>query len=182
MVKVINRKTHPNVNGIYVGRPSKFGNPFNIGRDGDRKEVVEKYRQYLLSNNTLIQAAKDELKGHDLICFCAPEQCHADVLLEIANGESMAETPFRTIPDFNSSEERSKWIVDHADYFTVIRRVNRCYERYEEPTLAAAEGKAKSLVAKHGGRFMLYAVYSAYDTYVATVSEDGITTVRKNAR
>ena len=68
---------------VYVGRPSKWGNPFVIGKDGDRKEVIEKYRHYI--QNSPLMADLDELRGKDLVCWCAPEPCHADILLELAN-------------------------------------------------------------------------------------------------
>jgi hypothetical protein len=71
----------------YVARPTKFGNPFNIGEDGTREEVIAKYREWLLAQTELVAAAKAELRGCDLGCWCAPEPCHADVLLEIANGD-----------------------------------------------------------------------------------------------
>ncbi len=70
---------------VFIGRPSKWGNPFVIGRDGTREQVIEKYVKYILLNPSLYFAAKRELRGKDLVCFCAPEACHGDVLLEIAN-------------------------------------------------------------------------------------------------
>lgn len=71
---------------VYIGRPTKWGNPFSIGKDGTREEVVIKYEQYLKNRPELIKAAKKELKGKDLVCYCAPKTCHGDVLLEVANG------------------------------------------------------------------------------------------------
>lgn len=70
---------------VYIGRPSKWGNPFVIGRDGTRDEVVRKYRDWLLAQPDLVAAARQELRGRDLLCFCAPLACHGDVLLEVAN-------------------------------------------------------------------------------------------------
>lgn len=73
---------------IYVGRPSKFGNPFTLDpkkKGQDREEVIQLYRDYLAVNPELVEAIKRELKGKDLVCFCKPKLCHADVLLEIAN-------------------------------------------------------------------------------------------------
>lgn len=71
---------------IYVGRPSKWGNPFSIGRDGTREEVIAKYRQRVEAfDNTLRKEWLSPLVGKDLLCWCAPEACHADVLLELAN-------------------------------------------------------------------------------------------------
>lgn len=85
-MRVLNKhKDVPDGPSVYIGRPSKWGNPFVIGKDGSRAEVVEKYRQYLLSKPELVASAKRELKGMNLICFCAPLACHGDVLMEIAN-------------------------------------------------------------------------------------------------
>lgn len=71
--------------GVYIGRPSKWGNPFVIGPDGTREDVVRKFEEYLMLNPVLIEAAKRELKGKDLVCFCAPLSCHGDILSRIAN-------------------------------------------------------------------------------------------------
>ena len=71
---------------VYVGRPSKFGNPFVIGRDGNREDVVRKFEEYLLANPELLEAVRRELRGKRLGCFCAPQRCHAHVLAWYANG------------------------------------------------------------------------------------------------
>lgn len=72
---------------VYIGRGSDsvWGNPFLIGRDGTRQEVIEKYRVWLLSQPQLVEQVKFLLKGKNLMCFCAPLPCHGDILLEIAN-------------------------------------------------------------------------------------------------
>lgn len=70
---------------VYIGRPSKWGNPFVIGPDGDRAEVVKKYEQYLLSNPQLLADCVRELKGKVLGCFCHPLPCHGDVLAHYAD-------------------------------------------------------------------------------------------------
>lgn len=70
---------------VYIGRPSKWGNPFVLGRDGSRAEVVALHRKYFLANARLVADAKKELRGQDLRCFCSPQACHGDTLLEIAN-------------------------------------------------------------------------------------------------
>lgn len=71
---------------VFIGRPSKWGNPFVIGRDGDRAAVIARYRQWLVLQPALYVAVRTELRGRDLVCFCHPLPCHGDVLLEIANG------------------------------------------------------------------------------------------------
>ena len=70
---------------VYIGRPSVWGNPFVIGKDGTRAEVVTKYERWLLQQPRLM-AQLDSLRGRHLICWCAPLQCHGDVLLRLANG------------------------------------------------------------------------------------------------
>ncbi len=66
---------------INIMRPSKWGNPFVIGRDGTREEVIEKFKGYLLNNKELIELAKTELKGKRLGCCCSPNKCHGDILV-----------------------------------------------------------------------------------------------------
>ncbi len=86
MPKVYNRKTGDEpATAAYVGRPTPYGNPFVIGKHGTREEVVDKYRQYVRRNPKLRAMIKRRLKGRDLVCWCAPLPCHADVILEIAN-------------------------------------------------------------------------------------------------
>ena len=72
---------------VYIGRPSKWGNPFVIGKDGDRASVIQKYEEWLLTNQELM-ASLHELKGKVLGCWCSPLPCHGDVLVRLANKES----------------------------------------------------------------------------------------------
>ena len=69
---------------VYIGRPSKWGNPFIIDRDGNRQEVIDKYEKYLRENIYLIKSLP-ELKGKNLGCWCKPKACHGDVLERLAN-------------------------------------------------------------------------------------------------
>jgi len=66
---------------IYIGRGSKWGNPFIIGRDGNREEVIRKYREYIMQSDLLNDL--EELRGKVLGCFCKPKACHGDVLVEL---------------------------------------------------------------------------------------------------
>lgn len=75
---------------VYIGRPSKWGNPFVVGEDGTRSQVIEKYRQWVKTQPKLM-AAIPELKGKTLGCWCAPKPCHGDVLAELANGTDQPE-------------------------------------------------------------------------------------------
>lgn len=69
---------------VYIGRPSKWGNPFVIGRDGDRHEVIMKYLDWLQTQPALLEALP-ELKGKRLGCSCKPAECHGDILAELVN-------------------------------------------------------------------------------------------------
>lgn len=71
---------------VYIGRPSEWGNPFIIGKDGNREEVVSKYRERLLKNPELLNRLH-LLRGKRLGCYCKPELCHGDVLVELIEGE-----------------------------------------------------------------------------------------------
>lgn len=75
-------------NTVYVGRPTRWGNPFHVGLQGDAAECVRAYRSWLRTMPGLVADIRLALAGKDLACWCPPGQpCHADVLLEIANSE-----------------------------------------------------------------------------------------------
>jgi hypothetical protein len=71
---------------IYIGRGSRWGNPYAIGFDGDRDEVIHKFK-YDFERGFLKFSKKDalELKGKILGCHCKPAACHGDVLAEYLN-------------------------------------------------------------------------------------------------
>jgi len=70
---------------VYIGRPSIYGNKFEIGKDGTREEVIAKYEAWVLGKPELIRLIKQELRGKVLGCWCKPKACHGDVLARIAN-------------------------------------------------------------------------------------------------
>ena len=69
---------------VYIGRGSNWGNPFRIGPDGNRAEVIEKYRGWI-QNEPLLLARLGELRGKRLGCFCHPKACHGDVLVQMCD-------------------------------------------------------------------------------------------------
>lgn len=69
---------------VYIGRPGPWGNPFTIGKDGDRNQVIEKYRQWILQQPHLLSRLK-ELRGKVLGCWCKPLACNGDVLAQLAD-------------------------------------------------------------------------------------------------
>lgn len=66
---------------VYIGRPSIWGNPFEIGRDGTRAEVIEKYSNWIKGQDLPFET----LKGKTLGCWCHPLPCHGDILMKLAN-------------------------------------------------------------------------------------------------
>ena len=85
MPSVVNKRdVHAGNASVYIGRPSKWGNPFPLYGEQFRDEVVAKYEQHLLNSPELL-AQLGELKGKDLVCWCAPKACHGDILLRLAN-------------------------------------------------------------------------------------------------
>jgi len=86
-MKVLNKRDAGASAGIYIGRGSAWGNPYVIGKDGNRAEVIEKYRVHAYNKWVEDQGYGidwlEPLKGKDLVCFCAPLACHGDVLLEM---------------------------------------------------------------------------------------------------
>jgi hypothetical protein len=70
---------------VLVDRNTIYGNPYRIGPDGDLAQVTALYVNYLLDNPLLVEDIKTTLRGNDLVCWCWPERCHAELLLILAN-------------------------------------------------------------------------------------------------
>lgn len=85
MTTIVNIKSGAKYD-VYCGRPSIFGNPFVIGKDGSRDEVIEKYRTYFHEKISSDQNFLNEvykLKDKTLGCFffCVPQKCHCEVIV-----------------------------------------------------------------------------------------------------
>lgn len=87
-------------NTVYVGRPSRWGNPYKIGfiPNFSAKDAVMAFRGWFTRNPAYRRIERkfgkppvdeiDQLRGKNLACWCRLDQpCHADVLLELANGK-----------------------------------------------------------------------------------------------
>jgi hypothetical protein len=86
MPRVLNRtKDHVGRDAVYVDRSTIWGNPYS---GLDRATNIQRYRTWLLNQPKLVERARRELRGHDLVCWCAPLPCHADILLEVANSDT----------------------------------------------------------------------------------------------
>ena len=73
---------------VYIGRGGPWGNPFTIGADGSRAEVIAMYREWITSDDRVAVALRaniHRLRGKVLGCWCAPLPCHGDVLAELAD-------------------------------------------------------------------------------------------------
>jgi hypothetical protein len=80
------------------------------------------------------------------------------------------------IPEFKHYKERNKWIVDHAQFFTIILKRDRKYLRSERYTFEEAVALANQVLEQYPHvRLMVYAVAGGHDTLTATVSTDGVT-------
>lgn len=91
--KVVNINTGEHHN-VYIGRPSRWGNPFRIGEHGTRMEVIRKYKEWLLNNKELMNEIMD-LDGKILGCHCKPKKCHGDVIVEIIEAKKREQKFFK---------------------------------------------------------------------------------------
>lgn len=70
---------------VYIGRGSPWGNPFPIGPNASRDQVIEKFRIYAEARLIREPEWLIPLRGKDIVCFCSPLKCHGDILIEMAN-------------------------------------------------------------------------------------------------
>jgi hypothetical protein len=101
-MKVWNKRDpHCPKDAVYVGRPTPWGNPFKIGGSGinkiDRASAILSYRGWLECKLAVEPDFLKPLQGKDLVCWCAPLPCHADVLLELAR---------KSLPDAPKEQEK----------------------------------------------------------------------------
>ncbi len=86
MPEVLNKnKGGTSLGAVYIGRPSPWGNPFHIGQHGTREDVISMFEDYIYARPDMMEQARKQLAGKDLVCYCAPLACHGDILLKIAN-------------------------------------------------------------------------------------------------
>jgi len=86
MPKVLNKRFERTPEGaVYVGRPSAWGNPYLINKMSSRADVVKMFRTYAEIRLGEEPSWLVPLRGKDLVCWCSPEPCHADILLQLAN-------------------------------------------------------------------------------------------------
>ena len=75
-------------NCIYVGRPTKWGNPFPLS-NYTLEESLKRYRSWLENKLKENPHFLDELKNKDICCWCTLDQkCHGDIILEFQNKDN----------------------------------------------------------------------------------------------
>jgi len=67
----------------YPKQSSPFANPFKVGRDGTREEVLGKFEALMRQRLAATPHLLCELQGKTLGCWCKPEACHGDVLIKL---------------------------------------------------------------------------------------------------
>lgn len=75
---------------VYIGRPSKWMNPYIIGQDGTRSEVIQKFEEYIRTQPQLLSQL-EELRGKRLGCYCAPKACHGDILIKLMDEPDLSD-------------------------------------------------------------------------------------------
>lgn len=84
MTTLVNIRHYRNSSFVRIDRLSKFGNPFRIGKDGTREDVIEKYRKYFyerIKTDMKFQQAVEDLRDCVLGCWCSPLPCHGNVII-----------------------------------------------------------------------------------------------------
>jgi hypothetical protein len=122
---VVNRM-HTQIYDVYIGRPSKWGNPFKIGgahpvtgRPMTRTDVIDLYEQHLLQSPTLLRALP-EVRGKILGCWCPPKACHGHVIARYADWDTT-----NTCPDCHTT-----W-TDPVPTIGLLHRLRLCADCYQ---------------------------------------------------
>lgn len=97
MPRVLNKRSkNIPADAVYIGRPTKWGNPYTHlegtlakYKVENRQAAVDAFKKYLdqaiAANPQILETIKRELGGKDLVCWCAPLACHGDYLIQLAN-------------------------------------------------------------------------------------------------
>jgi hypothetical protein len=129
---VVNVKTDPY--DLYIGRAnstyglvqSKWANPFRLEREQDRPIILARYRMWLTGQQNLM-ASLHELHGLRLGCWCAPKQCHGDVLAELAQSAS-ANRPKGEIPPWSALPPNLRSLINSEQDKDRERAMSLCQE------------------------------------------------------
>lgn len=169
---------------VRIDRRTAWGNPYVVGIDGTRAEVIEAYRRWIKGRPELLERL-GELEGKRLACWCAPRACHGDVLAELVaehleagervEGERL---PDRACPRCNSRYGMSRGRDLCANCRRDMRRAGLPVAEPApgacEPVSAEAEGWAWMLTScRECGRQSLWALCSSCRASRAASSANG---------
>ena len=91
-MRILNKRTDPeaDADAVYIGRPSPYGNPFELRDELQRDQVCNDYAAWLLlpAQAALRQRMRIELKGKDLLCWCSPKRCHGETIRKVVESPS----------------------------------------------------------------------------------------------
>jgi len=98
---ILNKRISPEAFGVYVGRPSRWGNPFEICPGVTREAACSAFESWAFSPEqaSFREDVRQHLRGNNLICWCFPKRCHAETLRKIALTKTDADL-FRVAPLF----------------------------------------------------------------------------------
>lgn len=159
--RVVNIKTvdidKNNPDHVYIGRAnknyevteSKWANPFKVGEDGTREQVIQAYREWIKHQPELLNSL-EELRGKILFCWCCPEACHGHVLVELLEGKNelkihpaaelfppMTEAEFLGLKeDIREHGQREDIVVWQGQLIDGRHRLRACRELGIEPQVA----------------------------------------------
>jgi len=77
---------------VLIDRTTIFGNPFSIGRHGNRDDVIKRFKRYFtrrVKYDVKFRNTVRKLAGKTLLCWCHPMECHGDVYAEYLNNEKV---------------------------------------------------------------------------------------------
>lgn len=99
--------------GVYIGRPSAFGNPFVMTTEQSRFNVIRLYQEWIWKPEQLElrNRMRRELKGTDLVCYCAPKPCHGDVI-----EKEILTTPMEIQEEDFDPDNRGSYGVGSGDF------------------------------------------------------------------
>jgi hypothetical protein len=83
MTKVVN--AYNSKYDVDIRRPGQWGNPFIIGKDGNREEVIQKYEEWITNSPQAehLREMLPNLQDKVLGCCCKPKACHGDILVKL---------------------------------------------------------------------------------------------------
>lgn len=87
MPRVYNKRRPREIpkDAVYVGRPSRWGNPYKHSKTKTREQAIHEFQVYAELKDFYEKDWLKPLRGKDLVCWCSPLTCHADILLRMAN-------------------------------------------------------------------------------------------------